>query len=164
MSAPKRRASPTLMGLLSPHHSSAALMDSDLEGAASLAPRRSKRIRLSKDLETSILEEKTVQKPVSVKVEDIEGSDDVSLKRGASSKRTKTVRQANASSPRKAKPIRQALDIPHPAPTGWREAYDSIKEMRSHIVAPVDTMGCEQAQLKETDPQVRQCMGMLVDV
>jgi hypothetical protein len=27
--------------------------------------------------------------------------------------------------------------------------YDVIKEMCSHIVAPVDTMGCNRAQLKE---------------
>jgi endonuclease-3 len=58
-------------------------------------------------------------------------------------------------SPRKAKPIKQALDIPHPAPNRWQETYDTIKEMRSRIVAPVDTMGCDQAQLKELDPKVR---------
>ena len=30
-----------------------------------------------------------------------------------------------------------------------------IKEMRAKIVAPVDTMGCAQAQNKESDPKVR---------
>ncbi|EGO21942.1 hypothetical protein SERLADRAFT_475004 [Serpula lacrymans var. lacrymans S7.9] len=56
-------------------------------------------------------------------------------------------------SPRKPKPIQQSLKVPHPAPPRWRETYDTIKEMRSHIVAPVDTMGCDQAQLKESDPK-----------
>ena len=57
-------------------------------------------------------------------------------------------------SPRKPKPIPTALETPHPAPPRWREAYDTIKRMRQRIVAPVDTMGCDQAQLKETDPKV----------
>ncbi|KAH9890497.1 DNA glycosylase, partial [Cubamyces lactineus] len=56
-------------------------------------------------------------------------------------------------SPRKPKTIPTALETPHPAPPRWREAYDAIKRMRSRIVAPVDTMGCDQAQLKETDPK-----------
>lgn len=57
-------------------------------------------------------------------------------------------------SPRKPKPIPTALETPHPAPARWREAYDTIKRMRARIVAPVDTMGCDQAQFKETDPKV----------
>ncbi|KIM83518.1 hypothetical protein PILCRDRAFT_69283, partial [Piloderma croceum F 1598] len=43
----------------------------------------------------------------------------------------------------------QTLKTPHPVPPRWWETYDAIKEMRSQIVAPVDTMGCDQAQLKE---------------
>ncbi|KAI0628808.1 DNA glycosylase [Trametes polyzona] len=58
-----------------------------------------------------------------------------------------------SASPRKPKPIPTALETPHPAPPHWRETYDTIKRMRSRIVAPVDTMGCDQAQLKETDPK-----------
>ncbi|KAI0648440.1 DNA glycosylase [Trametes meyenii] len=58
-----------------------------------------------------------------------------------------------SASPRKPKPIPTALETPHPAPPEWKETYDAIKRMRSHIVAPVDTMGCDQAQLKETDPK-----------
>lgn len=65
-----------------------------------------------------------------------------------SSKKTKR-------STRKPKAIQQSLDKPHPAPEHWRETYDAIKEMRSKIVAPVDTMGCDQAQYKETEPKVR---------
>ena len=55
----------------------------------------------------------------------------------------------------KAKEIKQALDTPHPAPPHWRETYDAIREMRARMPAPVDTMGCDTAKWKETDPRVR---------
>ncbi|KAM5542812.1 hypothetical protein V8D89_003773 [Ganoderma adspersum] len=58
-----------------------------------------------------------------------------------------------ASSSRKPKAIPTALATPHPAPARWRETYDIVKRMRARIVAPVDTMGCEQAQLKESEPK-----------
>ncbi|KAF7777687.1 hypothetical protein Agabi119p4_3759 [Agaricus bisporus var. burnettii] len=58
-------------------------------------------------------------------------------------------------SPKKPKPIPQALSIPHPAPEKWREVYDTIKDMRSRMTAPVDKMGCDQAQHKESDPKNR---------
>lgn len=51
---------------------------------------------------------------------------------------------------RKLKPI----DVSHPAPTKWREAYDMIKSMRAREMAPVDTTGCQLAQAQETDPVV----------
>lgn len=54
----------------------------------------------------------------------------------------------------KPKSIPQTLDVPHPAPAKWAEVYAAIKEMRSRVVAPVDTMGCDQAQLREQDPKV----------
>ncbi|KAI6137434.1 DNA glycosylase [Pisolithus thermaeus] len=38
-------------------------------------------------------------------------------------------------------------------PRALEEAYDAIKAMRSRIPAPVDTMGCDQAQWKEQDPK-----------
>jgi len=56
-------------------------------------------------------------------------------------------------SPRKPKPIQLSLDVPHPAPSKWQETYDTIKQMRSRVLAPVDTMGCDQAQHKEQDPK-----------
>ncbi|XP_006458690.1 hypothetical protein AGABI2DRAFT_63644 [Agaricus bisporus var. bisporus H97] len=56
---------------------------------------------------------------------------------------------------KKPKPIPQALSIPHPAPEKWREVYDTIKDMRSRMTAPVDKMGCDQAQHKESDPKNR---------
>ena len=57
-------------------------------------------------------------------------------------------------SPKKFKAITQSLDTPHPSPRNWRETYDAIKDMRSRFVAPVDTMGCDMAQYKETDLKV----------
>ena len=68
-------------------------------------------------------------------------------------KRTPSSRSASAS--RKQKAIKQALEKPHPAPARWRETYDAIKEMRARFPAPVDTMGCDTAKWKETDPRVR---------
>ena len=68
--------------------------------------------------------------------------------------RTPSIRSASAS-PQKRKAIKQALEKPHPAPARWRETYDAIKEMRARFPAPVDTMGCDTAKWKETDPRVR---------
>lgn len=68
---------------------------------------------------------------------------------------TPTKKSKKQSSPRKPKPIQQVLAVPHPAPLQWKETYDTIKKMRENIVAPVDTMGCDQAQHKEQDPKVR---------
>jgi endonuclease-3 len=59
--------------------------------------------------------------------------------------------------PKKQKLIRQSLDKPHPAPEHWKAQYDTIKSMRARIKAPVDTMGCEQAQNGETIPKVHIC-------
>lgn len=72
-------------------------------------------------------------------------------------KRTVSISKSSspAKSPVKAKPIPQALKTPHPEPERWKETYDTIKEMRSNFVAPVDTMGCDQAQFKESDPKSR---------
>lgn len=47
-------------------------------------------------------------------------------------------------SPRKPKAFVNSLATPHPAPSRWREVYDIIAKQRKGIVAPVDTMGCEQ--------------------
>ncbi|KAK1215676.1 alpha,alpha-trehalase nth1 [Marasmius sp. AFHP31] len=64
-----------------------------------------------------------------------------------------TILTSPSKSPRKQKPIRQSLDKPHPAPENWQEVYKKIREMRKHVVAPVDTMGCDQAQSVEQNPQ-----------
>lgn len=62
--------------------------------------------------------------------------------------------KSKSKSPSKLKPIPQLLAEPHPAPPNWRETYDTIKSMRSKFIAPVDTMGCAEAQTGETEPQV----------
>ncbi|KZT74038.1 DNA glycosylase [Daedalea quercina L-15889] len=72
---------------------------------------------------------------------------------GVKRKTTARVKKEGSASPKKQKPIVHALEIPHPAPARWSEAYNAIKDMRSRIVAPVDTMGCNRAQLEETIPQ-----------
>lgn len=60
-------------------------------------------------------------------------------------KRRKAEQVKKEGTPRKAKPIQLALDKPHPAPPRWEEAYSLIKAQRATIVAPVDTMGCDEA-------------------
>ncbi|SCV69483.1 BQ2448_2503 [Microbotryum intermedium] len=47
-------------------------------------------------------------------------------------------------SPRKPTPFVVKLHKAHPEPKRWREAYEIIRKQRKRIVAPVDTMGCEQ--------------------
>ena len=75
---------------------------------------------------------------------------------GRSKKRAKAAASPQkAKAKAKAKEIKQALDTPHPAPARWRETYDAIREMRTRFPAPVDTMGCDTAKWKETDPRVR---------
>jgi endonuclease-3 len=122
----------------SPFHSSVTLFEAE-DGSGLSTPRRSKRVKLNEitssaipDMEDTISEQQRTPSQGSIKQK----------------------LQANSSSPRQPKPIPQSLKTPHPAPPRWREAYDAIKEMRSHIIAPVDTMGCDQAQLKETDLKV----------
>lgn len=42
-------------------------------------------------------------------------------------------------------------------PVGWEEVYNAIKEYRTNIIAPVDTMGCERLADEPSDnitPQV----------
>lgn len=109
------------------------LQDGDVKDTSpSESPRRSKRVK------------------TEVKAETIpQGLDLTDLDSGSPKKRG-----TNAKPPRKVKPIQQLLATPHPVPKRWREAYDAIKEMRSQMVAPVDTMGCDQAQMMETDVKV----------
>lgn len=40
-------------------------------------------------------------------------------------------------------------------PPHWEEMYDAVKEMRSRIPAPVDTMGCERLADGASTPKVR---------
>lgn len=84
-----------------------------------------------------------LQKKVKTEIPDSDAADH-GASRGKSAKKPTS----------KPKAIPQALDVPHPAPDKWADAYAAIKEMRSRIVAPVDTMGCDQAQLREREPKV----------
>ncbi|KAI6131161.1 DNA glycosylase [Pisolithus croceorrhizus] len=110
----------------------------------------------------------TTRRHIRVKREDVEHNDPVEdvadrLPAAATKKRAKTkttqtrtsvtITETKSRSPKKSKVIPQSLAVPHPAPERWKEAYDAIKAMRSRIPAPVDTMGCDQAQWKEQDPK-----------
>lgn len=63
--------------------------------------------------------------------------------------------KAKVPRPTKKKSLVLALNTPHPAPPRWRETYEAISEMRKHILAPVDGMGCANAGDAEQDPKVR---------
>ncbi|PCH38540.1 DNA glycosylase [Wolfiporia cocos MD-104 SS10] len=139
----KRSASPVLEARPSPYHPSVTLFAATASAAhdAQSSPRRSRRlvdnhVRRATASATDIEEETASPRKTSG--------------RATSGSPTKRTRSA---SPRKPKPVPQALETPHPAPPRWREAYDAIKEMRSQIVAPVDTMGAGAAQLGETVPE-----------
>jgi hypothetical protein len=41
------------------------------------------------------------------------------------------------------------------SPVLWREQLESIREMRKHRDAPVDTMGCERCHDHDAEPQVK---------
>ena len=124
------------------------------------APRRSKRIKVEDDGEVSPTEpsaeglrvatRKSERPTKRIKVERmIDASTEDETKRTTKSSRSKA--------PKKQKPIPQSLEKPHPAPEHWREQYGVIKSMRARLKAPVDTMGCDQAQNGETDPKVLIC-------
>jgi endonuclease III len=38
------------------------------------------------------------------------------------------------------------------APKDWKQVWDSIEKMRSEIIAPVDTMGCDKLFLQNSSP------------
>lgn len=42
----------------------------------------------------------------------------------------------------------------HP-PANWENIYESVKEMRKRVLAPVDTMGCETLAEEQISPRVR---------
>lgn len=66
----------------------------------------------------------------------------------ASISRVKKEKDLFATSPRKtsAKPIKLDLDPSEavPAPKRWQEQYEVLIKQRKRIVAPVDTLGCEE--------------------
>jgi endonuclease III len=125
--------------------------DGNLEPGPSTPPCRSKRVKVEEVVE----DEEVVDGEFPVL--DTKVAPAANIGKG---KKARTGRTPSAS-PQKPKAIKQALDKPHPAPEGWRETYDSIKEMRSQFPAPVDTMGCDTAKWKEMDPRVRDTLDAL---
>jgi len=79
--------------------------------------------------------------------------------RPATEVKTETVSTSTTSKKRGSvspkKPIPKVLSTPHPPPKNWEETYATIKAMRARFIAPVDTMGCQMAQVAEKDPKVR---------
>ncbi|KAL4245679.1 Endonuclease III [Abortiporus biennis] len=153
----KRRAiSPELVAKASPFHSSVTLFtaseateDPDLTRPSL---RRSKRVKREETTATVKEEEAEIIAPAAVKRKRktvVASSSAVKLEEVG-----KEI-QATKATPKKPKVIKKSLDVPHAAPPRWQEAYDIIKRMRANIVAPVDTMGCDQAQYKESDPKNR---------
>ncbi|KAI6094823.1 DNA glycosylase [Pisolithus croceorrhizus] len=109
-----------------------------------------------------ILGPSTTRRRIRVKREGVEHDDPedlanrlpaATIKKRAKATTSVTITETKSRSPKKSKGIAQSLTVPHPAPDRWKEVYDTIKEMRSRIPAPVDTMGCDQAQWKEQDPK-----------
>lgn len=116
------------------------------------SPRRSKRAKRLVEVKQEI---EDIEEAVSGPSVSLDAQDNEPRPQTPKRKRTrKAVEPLNSPSPRKKKSIKMALDTPHPAPAHWRETYDKIKEMREMYVAPVDTMGCDTARLRETDPKV----------
>ncbi|KAG6867662.1 hypothetical protein C0993_012604 [Termitomyces sp. T159_Od127] len=116
----------------SPYNAGVTLFESE---EMPTSPRKSKRIKIETEVE-QLTEEDFDEKRKNTPVPS-----------------SSTPKRKGSASPRKSKPIPQSLAVPHPAPARWKETYDTIKQMRSRITAPVDTMGCDQAQSKETDPK-----------
>ena len=123
------------------------------------APRRSDRIKAEENEEsptTSSVEDSRVAAPKSrrpTKRVKVEHATDANVEDGATLPKRRT-KSSRSGAPKKHKPIPQSLDKPHPAPEHWEEQYGVINSMRARLKAPVDTMGCDQAQNGETDPKV----------
>lgn len=154
----KRKAS-SILARPSPYHSSVTLYEAT-EEATTL--RRSKRIKAEPDsstvppesdatTEAATSTEATPKKALRAKSVKVVKVDE---ELASSSTPEPPKRKRSTAAPRKPKSIPTALETPHLAPARWQETYNTIKRMRAQIVAPVDTMGCDQAQLKETDPKV----------
>ena len=124
------------------------------------APRRSKRIKAEDDDKlypaNSSAEDSRATTPISrrpIKRVKVEPPTDANVEDGGTPPERRT-KSSRSRTPRKQKPVQQSLDKPHPTPEYWKEQYDTIKSMRARLTAPVDTMGCDQAQNGETEPKV----------
>lgn len=52
------------------------------------------------------------------------------------------------------KSYNEAGEVEIHAPANWEEIYESVKEMRKRLLAPVDTMGCETLAEENVSPRV----------
>ena len=146
-------SSPRLTSHASHHNSAVTIFQlSPDEDDIKHSPRRSKRVKMHNktDTEDQLGLDNLSQNVLSVKSWKTDADATASGSPLPSPSRPRDVQ----ASPKKFKAIPQSLATPHPPPSTWRETYDTIKEMRSRFVAPVDTMGCDMAQYKETDPKV----------
>lgn len=117
------------------------------------SPRRSKRVK--KVIKTEAIEEVEDVLPVRASPPIDHVSSGIEPDSSESPKKSRVIKAPiDPTSPKKNKPVRMILDKPHPAPPKWEEVYNAIKEMRKKYIAPVDTMGCDQAQLREIEPKV----------
>lgn len=155
----KRSRPPTLVGRPSACNSGVTLFTlGDLpEGESldaeplSVTPRRSKRAKHS----ASVKSESVAEVAEHVNCSPSRRTASVVKESGAASRCAgSSVASPSKQSVSKKKQVLADLEMPHPAPPRWREVYDTIKDMRSRVVAPVDTMGAGAAQLGETDPKV----------
>lgn len=145
----------------SPFHSSVTLFEPEHElGEGSMSqtpPRRSKRTRTClqtvSDIEEAVPSSPTEGKPHKTAVKRRKTTAE-KAKKVEEPDETFSNKRNSSQSPKKAKPIQMFLEVPHPAPEHWEETYNAIKEMRQKVVAPVDNMGCDTAQLHEVDPKV----------
>jgi endonuclease III len=146
--------SPRLTSRVSHHNPAVTIFQlSSHEDDIEHSPRRSKRVKTRNITETEgqIRLDNLSHDVSSVKLCKTDADSTIS---GSALPSTSRPRRDVKASPKKFKAIPQSLATPHPPPSNWREAYDTIKDMRSQFVAPVDTMGCHMAQYKETDPKV----------
>jgi endonuclease-3 len=134
---------------------------SDESDEVATTTRLRKRVKLETGTDLADLEDlayspqRSLRKARRTMVHEKVDEDEVEYESNTSLKRKKRSTTASPSKAKaKAKPVPQELETPHPTPPNWREVYDMIKAMRSQFVAPVDTMGCAQAQTGETDPRV----------
>lgn len=161
MCAARRTTSTRLTRLAakaSPYHDMATLSDATEVGPSSPVTRRSRRVleeqervdvgRPDVDTDAPSTAKQTNPTPRRKRVK-TETETDI-LDSNASPKKPKS----KPTSKSKPKVVLQSLDVPHPTPAKWSDAYNAIKEMRSRVVAPVDTMGCQLVQLREQDPKV----------
>jgi len=145
MSALKRTlasptSSPRLTSHVSHHNPAVTIFQlSSHEVDIEQSPRRSKRVKTRNDTDTKgqLGLDNLSHNVLSVKSWKASADATASASTLPSPSRPRDV----PASPKKFKAIPQSLATPHPPPSTWRETYDTIRDMRSRFVAPVDTMG-----------------------